>query len=79
MPQNIEAGETNRPIGAAGAARHPIGAEGAQLKQEINEAKKDVKTEKVDLGASMLGTDNEAGSAPDHDAMAEARNAPPPK
>lgn len=69
MPQNIEAGETNR----------PIGAEGAQLKQAINDAKKDVKTEKVDLGASMLGTDNEAGSAPDHEGMAEARNAPPPK
>ena len=59
----------------------PIGAEGAQIKQSITEAKQQsgAKTEVVDLGASMLGTDNEAGSAPDHDGMAEARNAPPPK
>ena len=58
-----------------------IGANGAQIKQEITNAKRadDSKNETVDLGASMLGTDNEAGSAPDHDAMAEARNAPPPK
>lgn len=77
MPQNIEAGQTNRPATNEGLA--PIGAEGAQLKQTITSAKQDVKTEKVDLGASMLGTDNEAGSAPDHDGMAEARNASPPK
>ena len=59
----------------------PVGAEGAQIKQDITEAKQDsgAKTEKVDLGASMLGTDNEAGSASDPDGMAEARNAPPPK
>ena len=59
----------------------PVGAAGAQIKQQITEAKqKDgSKTEAFDPGASMLGTDNEAGSAPDHDGMAEARNAPPPK
>ena len=58
MPQNIEAGQTNRPNTAEGLA--PIGAEGAQLKQTITDSKKDAKTENVDLGASMLGTDNEA-------------------
>ena len=59
----------------------PIGADGAQIKQDITESKQNdnAKTEVVDLGASMLGTDNEAGSAPDHQGMAEARNAPPPK
>lgn len=59
----------------------PVGANGAQIKQDITEAKQEsgAKTENVDLGASMLGTDNEAGSAPDPDGMAEARNAPPPK
>lgn len=58
----------------------PVGAAGAQIKQDITDAKKaaEAKTEHVDLGASMLGTDNEAGSAPDHEGMAEARNAPPP-
>lgn len=59
--------------------KKPLGADGAQLKQGITDAKKDAKTEAFDPGASMLGTDNEAGSAPDHDGMAEARNAPPPK
>ena len=60
---------------------HPIGAGGAQIKRDITEAKKrdGSKVEEFDPGASMLGTDNEAGSAPDHDGMAEARNAPPPK
>ena len=59
----------------------PLGAGGAQIKRDITESKQadGTKTEQVDLGASMLGTDNEAGSAPDHDGMAEARNAPPPK
>lgn len=56
----------------------PIGAEGARLKQEIADSKKDKKTEAFDPGASMLGTDNEAGAPPDSDGMAEARNAPPP-
>ena len=59
----------------------PVGAEGAQIKQQITDEKRQAgsKTEAFDPGASMLGTDNEAGSAPDHDGMAEARNAPPPK
>ena len=59
----------------------PVGAEGARIKQNITETKQQngSKTEPFDPGASMLGTDNEAGSAPDHDGMAEARNAPPPK
>ena len=59
----------------------PIGAEGAQIKGDITKAKQNdgSKTEAFDPGASMLGTDNEAGAAPDHDGMAEARNAPPPK
>lgn len=60
---------------------HPIGVGGAQIKQDITEAKRrdGSKTEPFDPGASLLGTDNEAGSAPDPDAMAQARNAPPPK
>ncbi len=59
----------------------PVGADGAQIKQQITDAKiaAGSKIEAFDPGASMLGTDNEAGSAPDHDGMAEARNAPPPK
>lgn len=59
----------------------PVGAGGAQIKQQITDAKRaaGTKVEKFDPGASMLGTDNEAGSAPDADGMAEARNAPPPK
>ena len=56
----------------------PVGAEGAQLKQKITEAKADRKTEPFDPGASMLGTDNEAGSEIDADEMAQARKAPPP-
>ena len=61
--------------------KHPIGADGAQIKRDITKEKQETKTktEAFDPGASMLGTDNEAGSAPDHDGMAEARNAPPPK
>ncbi len=61
-------------------SRIPVGAGGAQIKEEITEAKRadKIKTEKFDPGASMLGTDNEAGSAPDHDGMAQARRAPPP-
>jgi len=57
-----------------------VGSQGAQIKQEITDAKREdkVKTEKVDVGAAMLGTDNEVGSAPDHEGMAEARKAPPP-
>lgn len=56
----------------------PVGAEGAQLKQQITEDKYNKKTEPFDPGASMLGTDNEAGSGVDVDEMAQARNAPPP-
>ena len=56
----------------------PVGAEGAQLKQKITEEKSDKKTEPFDAGASMLGTDNEAGSDIDADEMALARKAPPP-
>lgn len=58
--------------------KDPIGAEGLQIKEDIRKDKTDAKTETFDPGASMLGTDNEAGSAPDHEGMAEARNAPPP-
>ena len=54
------------------------GAEGAQIKRRINDAKNDRKTEPFDPGASMLGTDNEAGTTPDHEGMAEARKAPKP-
>lgn len=56
----------------------PVGAEGAQLKQKITEDKSDKKKEPFDPGASMLGTDNEAGSDIDAEEMAIARNAPPP-
>ena len=56
----------------------PAGAEGARLKQQITDDKADAKTEDVDLGASMLGTDNEAGAMPDQDGMAQARKAPQP-
>ena len=56
----------------------PVGAEGAQLKQKITDDKGDAQTEDVDLGASMLGTDNEAGAMPDKDGMAQARKAPQP-
>lgn len=57
----------------------PVGGEGVRIKEEIRRDKLDKKTEEFDPGASMLGTDNEAGSAPDHDGMAEARRAPPPR
>ncbi len=57
---------------------NPIGAEGAQLKQSITEDKSDRKKEAFDPGASMLGTDNEAGAMPDPDGMAQARKAPKP-
>lgn len=56
----------------------PVGAEGAQLKQKITDGKLDEKAEPFDPGASMLGTDNEAGAPPDHDEMAQARKAPKP-
>ena len=56
----------------------PVGAEGAQLKQKITDGKFDRKKEPFDPGASMLGTDNEAGSATDADEMSQARKAPPP-
>ena len=44
----------------------PVGAGGAQIKQQITDAKRaaETKVEQFDPGASMLGTDNEAGSAP---------------
>lgn len=58
---------------------NPIGAEGAQIKQAITDAKIDQKAEKFDPGASMLGTDNEAGALPDPDGMAQARKAPKPQ
>ena len=57
---------------------NPVGAEGAQLKQTITADKIDKKVEAFDPGASMLGTDNEAGAMPDPDGMAEARKAPKP-
>lgn len=56
----------------------PVGATGAQIKQGIADSKRDRKTETVDVGASMLGTDNEAGAPPDAEGMAQARKAPPP-
>ncbi len=56
----------------------PKGAEGAQLKQAITADKIDKKTEEFDPGASMLGTDNEAGAMPDPDGMAQARKASEP-
>lgn len=52
--------------------------EGARVKQKITEDKQDVKQEPFDPGASMLGTDDEAGSPTDQDEMAQARRAPPP-
>ena len=58
---------------------NPVGAEGAQIKHAITDAKINQKAEKFDPGASMLGTDNEAGALPDPDGMAQARNAPKPK
>lgn len=57
----------------------PKGAEGAQLKQKITQTKGGDQGKTFDPGASMLGTDNEAGTTPDKDEMAAARNAPPPK
>lgn len=66
MPDNQESG------------LRPIGEQGAQLKQKIEDQKPGDQKGLFDPGASMLGTDNEAGSAPDPDGMAEARNAPPP-
>ena len=60
------------------AALRPIGADGARLKQTITDEKFDRKKEPFDPGAAMLGTDSEAGSAPDADEMAQARKAPPP-
>ena len=62
-----------------GEGTRPIGSEGAQLKQKITEEKGGDLGQTFDPGASMLGTDNEAGSIPDKDEMATARNAPPPK
>ena len=55
------------------------GTEGLQLKQKITQAKGGDQAKLFDYGASMLGTDNEAGTTPDKDEMATARNAPPPK
>lgn len=66
MPQPSEDGLT------------PSGAEGAQIKQRITDAKNQQKYEEFDPGASMLGTDNEAGAMPDPDGMAQARKAPQP-
>lgn len=62
-----------------GEGARPLGSEGAQLKQKITEEKGGELGKAFDPGASMLGTDNEAGSVPDKDEMATARNAPPPK
>ena len=56
----------------------PIGSEGAELKRDITADKFDKKKEPFDPGASMLGTDNEAGAPPDPDGMAQARKAPKP-
>lgn len=56
----------------------PIGAGGLKIKQQIADAKADAKTEPFDVGASSLGTDNEAGAPPDPDGMATARKAPQP-
>lgn len=56
----------------------PVGAEGAQLKRKILDDKAEHKKEPFDPGASMLGTDNEAGAPIDPDEMAQARNAPKP-
>lgn len=60
------------------AGLRPIGEQGAQLKRRIEDAKPGDEKGKFDPGASMLGTDNEAGSAPDAEGMAEAREAPQP-
>ncbi len=60
------------------AGLNPVGAQGAQLKQKITDEKRDKKTEPFDPGASMLGTDNEAGEPSDKDEMAQARKAPKP-
>ncbi len=56
----------------------PLGAEGAQLKEKIDRAKGGEQAEQFDPGASMLGTDNEAGAPPDAEGMAQARKAPQP-
>ncbi|MBE7213158.1 MAG: hypothetical protein INR65_19265 [Gluconacetobacter diazotrophicus] len=56
----------------------PKGEEGARLKQRITDDKRPDKDEPFDPGASMLGTDNEAGAPPDRDGMEQARNAPKP-
>lgn len=60
------------------AGLRPQGEEGPQLKRRIADDKREDKDEPFDYGASMLGTDNEAGSEPDHEGMAEARKAPKP-
>ena len=59
-------------------APHPPGAEGARHKQQINQQKRHRKSEPFDPGASMLGTDDEAGAPPDPDGMEAARRAPKP-
>lgn len=56
----------------------PVGAEGAQLKKKITDDKINAKAEPFDPGMAMLGTDNEAGSMPDAEGMAQARKAPQP-
>ena len=56
----------------------PKGAEGAQLKDKITNEKKGEHAGLFDPGASMLGTDNEAGAPPDEDGMDQARKAPQP-
>jgi hypothetical protein len=61
------------------AGLQPVGAEGAQLKQKITQEKGGDQAKTFDPGASMLGTDNEAGAPPDADEMATARNAPAPR
>ncbi len=76
MAMHDEAGHDE--AGRDEAGLHPVGAEGAQLKQKITDDKSDKKAERFDPGASMLGTDNEAGAPPDKDEMAQARNAPQP-
>lgn len=53
----------------------PKGAEGTQLKQKLTDADRG-KSESFDPGASMLGTDNEAGAPPDAAGMEQARKAP---
>ena len=56
----------------------PKGAEGARLKDKITREKEGEHAELFDPGASMLGTDNEAGTTPDKDEMEQARKAPQP-